>query len=56
MNYSYCVEGEELTFRCDDEKVFHDICDYIERYIDAERWRNTPKQITLCQKEKRKRY
>lgn len=56
MNYAYCVEGEELTFRCDDKKVFADICDYIERYIDAERWRNAPKQTTVYQKGKQKRY
>ena len=56
MKYGYCVSGEELTFRCDDKKVFRDICDYIERYIDAESWRNTPKQVVICQDVKKKRY
>lgn len=56
MNYGYSVNGKgkagdylKLYFWCDDNEVFQDICDYIERYIDAERWRKEPKQVTVYQ-------
>ena len=56
FNYGYQHNDNELTFNCDDPKVFTDVCDYIERYIDAERYRREPKQTTVYQKEKQKRY
>lgn len=56
FNFGYCHDERELTFSCDDEKVFKDVCDYIERYIDAERYRREPKQVTIVQKEPLKRY
>ena len=48
MIYGLESDGKTLRFHCDDEKVFNDILDYIERYIDADRWRSTPKVITMA--------
>ena len=55
FNYGYQHDDKSLTFECDDKKVFSDVCDYIERYIDAERYRREPKQVTVYQREKLKR-
>lgn len=53
--YGFTKEDNTVTFQCDDEKVFEDICDYIVRYIDAERYRREPKQVTIYQTEKTRR-
>ena len=55
FTYGYQHDDKELTFSCDDKKVFADVCDYIERYIDAERYRREPKQVTVFQREKKLR-
>ena len=36
----------KIKFWTDNEEVFDDVCDYITRYIDAERWRQEPKQTS----------
>lgn len=56
FQYAYYHSNDKVEFMCTDEKVFNDVCDYIERYIDAERWRREPKQFTIHQNEKAKRY
>ena len=56
FQYGFSYDGEEVTFRSDDKKVLKDVVDYITRYIDAERYRREPKQTTIHQVEKTKRY
>lgn len=39
ISYGFQVSDNELKFWCSDEKIFNDIWDYIQRYIDAENYR-----------------
>lgn len=39
ISYGFDVRDNELKFWCSDEKIFNDIWDYIQRYIDAENYR-----------------
>lgn len=56
FHYGYYHDDSEVTFTCDDKEVFKDICDYIERYLDAEKYRSEPHQVTVYQKKKGERY
>lgn len=48
ISYGFEVRDNELKFWCSDEKIFNDIQDYIQRYIDAEDYRRMlhPEVIT----------
>ena len=37
--FSLEADDGKLTFTCTDEKIFHDVYDYILRYLDAENYR-----------------
>ena len=46
--FSFVTDSKykQIKFWTDDAKVFNDVADYIARYIDAERWRKQPKEVS----------
>jgi len=44
---TYWLERNEnkITFSCSNEKIVDDICDYIERYIDADNYRRMIRKV-----------